>query len=165
MLFVGVIHIVLPILMILYILFAPTWLDFYAFLYVSIMSLHWVVYNGECIISYIYKKYKYHSYHIGSSTELEDIDDFLKHIEHKYDWSYDSTRSSVSMLNMFAIIGLIARFIVLGTIKPLWTVWVYAVTTFLWNQWFRRKHRLSIVDVVYAVCLLVVISEVILTHK
>ena len=165
MLYVGIFHIVLPILIIVYFVLAPTWLDFYAFLYIAFMSLHWIIFNGECVISYMYKKQKYNSYDIGENTELEDINDFLRYVEYNYGWSYQMTKSFVSWLNMFALSCIVARFILLDTVKPRWAIWVYIFTTFAWNQWFRRRYRLSIVDVIYAICLLVVISEVIIKHK
>ena len=40
-------------------------------------GIHWAFFNGECIISYCYKKLKDCSYTLGTTRELEDVSDLF----------------------------------------------------------------------------------------
>jgi hypothetical protein len=47
--------------------------DYYYLIYVYFLILHWTFLNTECIVSYLFKKYKNNDYVLGSDLKNDDI--------------------------------------------------------------------------------------------
>lgn len=72
----GILHFALFVLTTIYVFVftKKTRLDILFIIYFLLVNIHWVFFNGECVIAYIYKKYYDKDYKAGEqSTDLSDI--------------------------------------------------------------------------------------------
>jgi hypothetical protein len=78
---VGLIHLIILAIPTLYLALrgSPKYYDFIVAV-ITGAALHWSYYNGECIISYFYKKIKNCDYKLGDTTTVEDAKVFNSYI-------------------------------------------------------------------------------------
>lgn len=166
MFWIGVLHILLPLMIIAYVIFSPAWLDPYAFLYVLILTLHWIAFRGECLISYLYKVWKDPSYKMGQDVSLKDIEDILRYIHSYYGVSYQTTRILLDVLNYGAILILLVRFLILKTIPSLF-VWIYVVLATIWIILLKAGQKYKLYDILMSLVFLFLVFYVVykLTFK
>jgi hypothetical protein len=162
MLWIGICHIILPLLMILFVVVAPIWVDKWMFLYVTMLGLHWVVLNGECLISYLYKVGKNASYTSGSTKELEDINDVLILLEQRYGLSYKVLHTLMGIINVLALLLVVVRFIILKSVKPVWASWVLIGSIYAYIATVRLNINTYAIDIVYILSLAFITSKVLL---
>lgn len=160
MFWVGVLHLMLPVGMLLYAIIAPSSWDKYAFLYLSLITIHWVLCQGECMISYYYKKRVNPNYQLGDNTELQDIQDVLKSAEHKYRLPFSTSRTILDIVTFGAVIAWISRFFWLQSIKPLWALGIYVMTTFVWFVLLKAGIQWKTYNWTYVVCAIFLIIKV-----
>lgn len=165
MLWIGICHIMLPLLMILFVVAAPIWMDKWMFLYVTLLGMHWVVLNGECLISYLYKVGKNGSYTSGSTKELEDINDVLISLEQRYGLSYKVLHRLMGIINILALLLVVGRFIILKSVKPVWASWVLIGLIYAYIATVRQNINSYTIDIVYILSLAFVSSKVLLKYK
>lgn len=53
--------------------FSKNWFDMYYLLFMFFTGLSWTVCKGECILSFMYKKYKNKHYQIGENMSVDDL--------------------------------------------------------------------------------------------
>ena len=80
MLIIGILHLFLPIILLLYTIFASKKYDKIVSIFILLLPLHWILLDGECIISLIYKSIKNPEYEIGDNIGIEDIHDTIKYL-------------------------------------------------------------------------------------
>ncbi len=165
MLWIGILHIAIPFIMMLYVMFAPVWLDKWMFLYVTLLGLHWAVLNGECLISYIYKVGKNSSYAPGSTKELEDINEVLMLLEQQYGLSYKGLHTLMGIINVMALLLVVLRFIVLESVKPEWAPWVVISLIYVYIATMRLNINNRATDIVYMLSLILVSANVLQTKQ
>jgi hypothetical protein len=160
MLWIGVCHITMPILKIIYAIIGPVWLDKWVFIYAILLSMHWVLFKGECVISYVYKKMKDASYEMGTTKELQDINDVLLYMEEQYGISYQTSHGLMNALNIVALLVLFMRFGLLGSVKPVWIVWLTIAIIYTYNALVRFHVTTRMTDNVYVICLVAIVVKV-----
>ena len=69
---VAYIHITFSLILTTYFLWRSEFLDLYALLYFILMNLSWVIFNNECLVSYLYKKLNDSNYFLGKTTTIDD---------------------------------------------------------------------------------------------
>ena len=107
----GLIHLFLGILVSFY-AFIISQNRLYDYLFISLligMQLLWILFNGECVFSYIYKKYKDKNYTCGDTTSRDDIND----INDIFDSNYDSATLEYFSNTVTFIISLAMSFSVI----------------------------------------------------
>lgn len=162
LLLIGVVHIIITFLMIVYVFFAPVKYDKYVFLYITFLTLHWLVFYGECTISYLYKKLNDHSYRMGSNVELTDIMDVLRVIEGKTGLKYETLVFVYYLFAYGAILSVIGRICILKSVKPLWFIIVYTIMTVVWTIMIKTGNNAKMFDLVFAIVLIYIIIYTIL---
>lgn len=104
---IGIVHHLLVIYQASYIfLFKKTKLDYiYIFIFILI-NLHWVIFKGECIISYLHKKYDNVQYILGSEPmKMDDMKSVFTMIFPKELFTYYITTLIVlTIVNMFFVL-------------------------------------------------------------
>ena len=93
----------------------------YDYLFISLligMQLSWIIYNGECLFSYIYKKYNDNNYKCGDTTAQDDIKDI-------FDSTYDT-----NTLNIFK--NTITIFL---TLTICFSITIVALRSFTYNPY------------------------------
>lgn len=160
MFWVGILHLMVPIVMLLYTILAPASWDKFAFLYLAIITIHWVVCQGECMISYYYKKRVDPNYQLGDNTELQDIQDVLKHAEQQFNLPFSTSRTLLDILTFGAVIAFICRFVWLQSIKPSWALNIYVTTTFIWFALLKAGIQWNIYNWTYTVSTIFLIIKV-----
>ena len=69
----GFFHIFFAVMAILLSVFYK-WIRTYFVFYIEVEMLSWLIFNNECLFSYLHKKEKNPKYKLGESSELTDID-------------------------------------------------------------------------------------------
>jgi hypothetical protein len=70
-------HILFPIIISLYGIWAPPFLDPLFVVYFLMLNTSWIVFKNECIISYFYKKQQNPDYKLGDNIDVKDFDDLI----------------------------------------------------------------------------------------
>lgn len=152
MFWLGVVHLLLPLGMVAYVLAAPSAWDPYAFFYVTLLTLHWVLLRGECVLSYVYKRVTDPTYELGENVHLTDMEDVLRAVEKRTGWSYAAMRVGLDVLNYGALFGMLVRFVVWGTVSVVW-VGLYLAWTVPWLVMLKQGRTLPWYDGMYMVVL------------
>jgi hypothetical protein len=72
--FIMVIHILLILFLALYVFFIQkSKYDYIYLAFIYFILLHWILLDGECIISYLYKKIKNNNYSLGDNFRNDDF--------------------------------------------------------------------------------------------
>jgi hypothetical protein len=115
---IGLLHLLVPICTLIYTFTAPLKYDKYAFVYMVLLALHWVLLNGECVISYTYKVFKTPTYQLGDSHHLEDMHDFMEFVNEKTHVPMPFLRFMVNALNFAALIIILCRMLIYASVQP-----------------------------------------------
>lgn len=62
-------------------LFKKNFFDYVYLSYIYLVILHWTFFNGECFVSYLYKKLKYKNYKAGDNLKDNELTS-LYHMKH-----------------------------------------------------------------------------------
>jgi len=137
MTFLGLVHFLVPIGNLLYMVFGPKWLDPYAFIALNVLVLHWIMFKGECIISYLYKKHVDPSYVMGDDVSLND----MVYIVQKFTPSLKDTSAHalLDVLNFGSFVVMLARFVLLETVLPTLMIYVFSGLSCLYIFTLRSK--------------------------
>lgn len=149
MLIFGVLHLLLPVFIVLYTFLAPLKYDQYMFFYVVILTAHWVFCRGECVLSYLYKKYYDKTYMMGKSKSLKDIIEVIVFIEKKTGIPFKVLRFLLDVLNYGGLIAVMTRFYMYKTIQPQYLIFIYVIMTVLWIGLLKVRITYHVYDCVY----------------
>ena len=142
MIIIGIIHLLLPVLLLLYTLFAPLQYDKVVLIILLLAPLHWVLLEGECVLSYLYKKCKNQEYKLGDNIELNDIADGFEYIKHHTGINIEYVLKNRTSGDNFMIVYLLflSRVIVYKSVHP--TYVPYLVILFLlYTCYFARNYK------------------------
>ena len=142
MIIIGIIHLLLPVLLLLYTLFAPLQYDKVVLIILLLAPLHWVLLEGECVLSYLYKKCKNQEYKLGDNVELNDIVDGFEYIKHHTGINIEYVLKNRTSGDNFMIVYLLflSRVIVYKSVHP--TYIPYLVILFLlYTCYFARNYK------------------------
>jgi len=139
MLIIGIIHILLYFILIIYALFAPYRYDRYLFLLIILFPISWTLLDGECIISYLCKKHKNTNYCIGENKfDYPDMDEAWAFFEKKV-----GTKNTNFLKKMadtkIVILFIIYRFYLMKTIQPSYSLGFFLLF-FYYSSKFRNKE-------------------------
>ena len=70
---VAYIHITFSLVLNIYFLWRSDFLDLYFLLFFILMNLSWVIFNNECLLSYLYKGLNNPDYVLGQTTSIDDF--------------------------------------------------------------------------------------------
>lgn len=73
----GYLHILFPIIISLYGIWAPPFLDPLFVVYFLMLNISWIVFKNECIISYFYKKQQNPDYKLGDNIDVSDNEELV----------------------------------------------------------------------------------------
>ena len=73
----GYLHIILGVFLSLYFLWRNQVLDVFYILYFIGMNISWVLFNNECVVSYIFKRMNNPNYKMGENIKIDDYDHIL----------------------------------------------------------------------------------------
>ena len=128
----GLVHILLPFCLIFYTFFAKSTYDKLIYLLLLLIAAHWILFNGECIFSYGYKKWKNPSYVMGSDIdELHDVNDTYRVI--KQNTGVDLSWISNYRLFLISYLLFCVRVIMLQSVTPAYSG--YALFLFIISSW------------------------------
>ncbi len=131
---IGLLHFVLPLIYIIYLFFAPVKWDPYMFIWFNILTLHWILFNNECIISYIHKKLENPNYKMGEDVKVKDmINVFTKIMSEKM------AGMLVDIINYGTFIAIFIRFFIFKSIKPIVMVYMTLILFGLYNYFVRTN--------------------------
>jgi hypothetical protein len=116
-------------------LFKKSWFDYLYLLFVYSIVLHWTFFNGECIISYAYKKFENKDYIAGSNVNLKDV----IQITNLSDSNMTIMMTIHNLLNQVSII-----LVVLRNKIPIHLYFIFvilAIMTYSGSKWFKSNHQ------------------------
>ena len=155
MLYNGFIHLTIILIYSLYYFLAPYKYDKYMFTFLLSLFLHWVCLNGECIISYMYKKNKNNNYKPGDDpTNMEDFIELSKYISLKTGINYIYIYNLILLIMYISIILLFYRFIKYKTIKPVSLLYINIIFLFVY-MYNIRKYKNETINKIYSIVLLI----------
>ena len=70
---IAYIHITFSLVLSTYFLWRSDFLDLYFLLFFILMNLSWVIFNNECLLSYLYKGLNNPDYVLGQTTSIDDF--------------------------------------------------------------------------------------------
>jgi len=73
--------------------------DYIYFIFVYFIILHWLLFKGECLLEYLYKKILDNNYELGSNLELGDFN----YLFGKYNILIRNISRILILLNMYII--------------------------------------------------------------
>lgn len=127
---IGLLHYIVPIIHLIYLIFAPLKWDVYMFIWLNILVLHWVLLKNECLISYIHKKIHNPNYKIGEDVNVKDMTNVFTGF-----MSENNAIILVNIINYGLFIGLFLRFFIFKSINPIIITYItfilFAIYTFL----------------------------------
>lgn len=102
---IGLLHILFTVFISFYAFITKkSWLDYVYIIYTFLIILSWTFYNGECFITYYYKKQDNTDYIAGEDcTNISDIDDLL----------FNSKELTFTIITISIFLLAISEFIVL----------------------------------------------------
>lgn len=128
----GLVHILFPCCLILYTFFAKNTYDKLIYILLLLIATHWIIFNGECMFSYGYKKWKNPSYTMGSDIdELHDVNDTYRVI--KQNTGVDLSWISNYRLFLVSYLLFCVRVIMLQSVPPVYSG--YALFIFIILSW------------------------------
>ena len=155
---VGILHLLAGIFLFIYSFTKSIKYDRTIFYILLFIGAHFILLDGECVISYAYKKWKNPNYVLGTTIdELEDVQDTYQTVREKTGVDI----SWISNLHIFlvAYITFCLRMCILRSVPPTWAP--YALCVFMvvcWNLSFHMKefnkdqgHLLKLVTFISAI--------------
>lgn len=163
---VGTIHISLSIFFIYYSLYFPYKYDKYIFSFILLICLNWLCLNGECIISYLYKKHNIQNYKLGTSpTELTDIDDFSIIVSKHTKINKKIIDNLLSFIMFLGVLSIFYRIIRYKTISPFYIVYLNILAFIIYSYISKKKDYKfnNIYEKIYSI--IIIISLVTIYNK
>jgi hypothetical protein len=151
---IGFIHLLVFFSLLFYALIASYKYDKIIFILFLLLCIHWVVLKGECLISYLYKKNKDNTYHIGkNSSEMKDIDDFSEELSRYTEIDKNKINNMIYMLIYITFIALFYRFLKHKTIKPILILYLNFIFLLMYIIYLKTNYRNNTIERLYAVFL------------
>lgn len=146
---IGIVHLIFSILIGVYgVIFPKNVFDFWYILWHFIVNIHWTFLNGECFLTYYFKKMQNPNYKAGDdSTEMTDM-------------SLVFNRNIIQLIVALgvAVTG-ISIFIVLSRNNYLPKSWIYVLVAlfYIYTIWLRipNKNLFYAFQAIYAVVLII----------
>ena len=163
---IGLTHISLFIFFIYYSFDFPYKYDKYIFTFILLIFLHWLCLNGECVISFLYKKHTNYKYKLGDDPkELKDFDDLSKDISKYTNIDKNIIRNIFDIILILGILCIFYRFLKYKTIKPIFIVYLNIIIGFIYLYISKQKNyiRNNIYEKIYSI--IIIISIIIIYYK
>jgi len=162
---IGFFHLFLAFFIIFYSIIASKKYDKYLLVFILITSSHWVFLDGECIISYIYKKLKYKNYKLAETTHCDDIEDTHLFFKEKFDINTKYDFFGIAYVLFFI------RVFLLQSLKPIYIILSTLYFYFIWNYVIKihnnKKERKPISNLikVFILILILILINIILQKE
>ena len=163
---IGLIHISLSIFFIYYSLYFPRKYDKYIFTFLLLIYLHWICLNGECVISFLYKKHTISKYKLGENPkELKDLDDLSKDISKYININKNIIDNIINTLLSLGMICIFYRIVKYKTIKPFFIVYLNIIFHIIFLLISKKRSYVhnNIYEKIYSI--FIIISILIIHYK
>lgn len=103
-LMINIVHFILIVLNMIYIFIFvnKTYIDIFFILYFLLLNIHWILLKGECILAYLYKKYKNNDYILGDDIQKTEISDMTEIINKYIPW-FNNNISTIIIFGLYIL--------------------------------------------------------------